>query len=227
MKKSQASTGKAMLPRLGLCNFAATLPALEVLDSEAVVLVELDVLVRVLDVVRVPDLESCELEDAEPVDEAPEIEPPVDEAPEPATDDVAPPAGELAVLELAGLDPVAEGVELGDCPELADDAAVPDAVELPDVGDADVEITEDALAETGVEVEGDEADDDPPKDEDEALPLVLLEGDSALDEANEDGPTELAVLDADPAEDGDVDSADDEDADWVDKMLIDALVAET
>ena len=124
-----------------------------------------------------------------------------DDTPELATDGVALPAVELAIFELAVLEPVSEAVEPDDCPELADDtaddAAELDAVELPDAGVVvDAGVSEDA-------VEEDEADDD------ETLVTVLLGDDPEVDE-DEDVSEVLAVLDADA----------------VDIMLIVGLVAD-
>lgn len=129
MKKRQAKTGNARVPRLGLRSSKAA-PASAVLDvpsPDAVVLAVPDVPVGVEDVVP-GELEDEEIVPAEAelgidVVKLPVVEPP----------GATPPDVGLADSELAELDLVAEGVELGDCPELADDAAELDAVELPDV----------------------------------------------------------------------------------------------
>lgn len=232
MRKSQAKTGNAIVPRLGLRSSKAA-PASAVLDvpsPDAVVLAVLDVPVGVDDVV------PGELEDEEIVPAGAELGIDVVKLPDVELPGATPPDVGLADSELAELDLVAEGVELGDCPELADDAAELDAVELPDVDVASVEGTEDEVAEaeedsdnsedadgsedsddsddTDDADDADDADDDSSEDEEEILALALLEDDSDTLVVS----VELAVLE--------IDSAGDEDAVCVDRMLMDTLVVD-
>lgn len=225
MRKSQAKTGKEIAPRLGLCSLAAASASavLEVPDPEAVVLAVLDVPVSTDDVV------SGELEDEEPVPAEAELATDGVELPDVEPPGAKPPDVGLADCELAELDLVAEGVELGDCPELADDAAELDAVELPDVGVADVETIEDAVVEAdkdsvdSVDADNPEGADDSSKDDEGtlALALALLEDDSEVAEDDLDTlvvSVELPVLGTD--------SIEDEDAVCIDRMLTDTLVAD-
>jgi hypothetical protein len=239
MRKSQAKTGNAIVPRLGLRSSKAA-PASAVLDvpsPDAVVLAVPDVPVGVDDVV------PGELEDEEIVPAGAELGIDVVKLPDVEPPGATPPDVGLADSELAELDLVAEGVELGDCPELADDAAELDAVELPDVNVANVEGTEDEVAEAeedsdnsedadGSEASDDtddtddaedaeDADDDDSEDEEEMLALALLEDGSGVVEDDSDTlvvSVELAVLETG--------SAEDEDAVCVDRMLMDTLVVD-
>ncbi|KUI57478.1 hypothetical protein VP1G_04799 [Cytospora mali] len=197
MKKSQAKTGKAILARPGLRSPAA---------AAALVLVALDppeavVPVAPAEPVSVPDAVSAELEAEEPEPPAPPAPPEIELAPDGVDPlDVAlpvlvppeppePPEMETETETETEPGPVADGVELGDGPELADDAteladdaAELAAVELPDVDVAEV-----------------------PNDVVEALvPVPPLESDA-----------ELAVLDPDTAEDPDPDAVDKMLIDWV------------
>ncbi|ROW04470.1 hypothetical protein VMCG_04973 [Cytospora schulzeri] len=132
-RKSQAKIGKATVPRLGMRSLAgaAASAVLELPVPEAVLLAVL------VEPVSVDGVVSGEPDDREPEPAETELVPDNVELSNVELPDVEPPGAKppdvgLADSELAEPDPVAEGVELGDCPELADDAAVPEAAELPD-----------------------------------------------------------------------------------------------